>query len=451
MILRSNAAIALILRKAGSMQTPGQMNRREFVAAASASIALPARSVAARAEAWPAIRALLDSYVADKTFAGVATAVAVEGGRPGFVVAGTLAYGAASRIDTDSLFRLYSVTKPMTGIAAMLLIEDGTIALDQPVADILPELRSLRVAIDPDRGLESRPAVRQMTIRHLLTHTSGLSNWQPVLGDPPITRAYRERGITPGSFIRQPGETWYTEQVGSLAAMIARMAEVPLIAEPGTKWHYSMGLDVMGAVIERVSVMSLDSFMRKRIFIPLGMQSTGFQVAPRDARRLTTLYANGLRGPVPVDRGNDSVWLKPPRLVAGGGGLVSSARDLIRFGRMMVSAGEFGGRRVVDSKTIRLALSNLLPPGVSYPPTGGFGAGAGVVMPRVRSDNGSEGVLSVVGASNTFFSVDPLRQRASLFLAQYMPGRSVPMAEAMWYRTAFLKAIDDDLQHRRSA
>jgi CubicO group peptidase (beta-lactamase class C family) len=433
------------------MQVPGEMNRRQFVAAAGATIALPTQSAAARTEAWPATQALLDSYVADKAFAGIAAAVVDRGGQPAFVVAGKLAYGAASRIDPDSLFRLYSVTKPVTGIAAMLLIEDGTIALDQPVAEILPELRSMRVAIDPDRGLESRPAVRQMTIRHLLTHTSGLSNWQPVLGDPPITRAYRERGITPGSFVRQPGESWYTEQVDSLAAMIARMSEVPLIAEPGTTWHYSMGLDVMGAVIERVSRMSLDSFMRRRIFAPLGMRSTGFQVAPRDARRLTTLYAKGPGGPVPIDRGNDSVWLRPPRLVAGGGGLVSSARDLIRIGQMMVNGGALSGRRVMRPETIRLALSNLLPPGVSYPPTGGFGAGAGVVMPGVRSDNGSEGVFSSVGASSTFFSVDPLRQRASLFLAQYMPGRSVPMPEALRYRAAFLVAIDDDLQHRRAA
>ena len=433
------------------MLAPWEVNRRQFVAAAVATSAVPELAVGRPSLSWPAVRALIDAYVADKTFAGIATAISIDGGQPAFAVAGTLAFGTAPRVDPDSLFRLYSVSKPVTGIAAMLLVEDGKIALDQPVAEVLPELRNMRVAVDPDRGLDSAPAVRAMTMRHLLTHTSGLSNWQPVLGDPPITRAYRERGITPGSFVRQPGEPWYTEQVNGLAAMVARLAEVSLIAEPGTMWHYSMGLDVVGAVIERVAGVSLDRFMRQRIFAPLGMQSTGFQVGARDARRLTTLYAKGPTGPVAVDAGHDSVWLKPPRLPAGGGGLVSSAHDLIRFGQMLAGVGQFEGRRIMKPATVRLALSNLLPPGVPYPPTGGFGAGAGVVMPGVRSDNGSEGVFSAVGASSTFFSVDPIRRRTSLFLAQYMPGRSVPMPEALRYRTAFLRAIDDDLRRRSEA
>ena len=433
------------------MVTVERSDRRQFLVAAAAVVASPAFAVSLRARPWPKVQALLDSYVAGKTFAGVATAIVHGSAPPSFVVAGTLAYDSRVLADADSLFRLYSVTKPVTGIAAMLLIEDGRIALDQPVAEVLPELAAMRVATDPDHGLESRPAVRQMTMRHLLTHTSGLSNWQPIVGDLPITRAYRERGITPGSFVRTLGETWHTDQVDGLSAMIARLAEVPLIAEPGTKWHYSMGLDVMGAVIERVTRMSLDDFMRQRVLAPLSMRSTGFQVAARDARRLTTLYAHGPSGAVAVDAAGDSIWLKPPRLTAGGGGLVSSARDLVRFGQMLTNAGQFEGRRVMKLETVRLALSNLLPQGVQYPPTGGFGAGAGVVMPGVRSDNGSERVFSAVGASSTFFSVDPLRQRTSLFLAQYMPGRSVPMSEALRYRTAFLRAIDDDVQSRGAA
>ena len=209
------------------MLAPATTNRRQFVAAVAATVALPALGSVPRAERWPSVQALLNRYVKGKKFAGVATAIADEGGRPSFVAVGTLAYGAAPQIDADSLFRLYSVTKPVTGIAAMLLVEDGAIALDQPVAEVLPELRDMRVATDPGRVLDSRPAVRPMTMRHLLTHTSGLSNWQPVLGDPPITRAYRERGITPGSFVRQSGETWYSEQVDGLAAMIAGRPKSP--------------------------------------------------------------------------------------------------------------------------------------------------------------------------------------------------------------------------------
>lgn len=420
------------------------ISRRQLIAGTAAAAA-SGGARAAPARRWPAVQALIDRMVAERQFAGVATALCYGDARPAFAVAGTLAYGSAVRIDPDSLFRLYSVTKQVTGIAAMLLIEDKRIALDQPVAEVLPELRDMRVAVDPERSLEARPALRPMTMRQLLTHTSGLSNWQPTVGDTPIARAYRERGMTPGSYVRAAGEDGYAAQVDGLAALVARLPEVPLIAEPGTAWHYSMGLDVMGAVIERVSGGSLDAFMRARLFAPLDMHSTGFQVAARDARRLTTLYGNSPDGPMAIDTGTASVWLKPPRLAAGGGGLVSSARDLARFGQMVLNGGSLDRVRVMKAETVRLALSNLLPPGVAYAPTGGFGAGAGVVMPGVRSDNGGVGVWSAVGASSTYFAVDPLRRGTALFLAQFMPGRSVPMPQALRFRAAFNQAIAADL------
>lgn len=431
------------------MRVAVPIDRRQFcVAAATAAVAGATSRATAAPTRWPAVQTLIDRMIAERQFAGIATALCYGNVQPEFVSAGTLAYDSPVGIDRDSLFRLYSVTKPVTGIAAMLLVEDGRIKLDQSVAEVLPELRAMRVAIDPGRSLDSRPASRTMTMRQLLTHSSGLSNWQPTVGDTPIARAYRERGITPGSFVRQPGEGGYADQVEGLAAMVAHLPEVPLIAEPGTAWNYSMGLDVMGAVIERVSGVSLDAFMRKRLFEPLSMRSTGFQVATTNARRLTTLYGNAPDGPQAIDPGVGSVWLKRPRLAAGGGGLISSASDLVRFGQMVLNDGILGGRRVMKPETVRLAMSNLLPAGVAYPPSGGFGAGAGVVMPGVRSDNGGEGVWSAVGASSTYLAVDPLRRGTVLFLAQYMPGRRVPMAEALRYRTAFNQAIDADLRGR---
>ncbi len=429
--------------------TPKTIDRRHFVGSALAFSAVtqldPGAVAAAAKQHWPSVQALLDKYVREKQYAGIAVALSYNGSPLAFPSAGTLAYDSAVGINRHSLFRIYSVTKPVTGIAAMMLVEDGTISLDQPVADVLPELRAMRVATEPANSLASTPTVRPMTMRQLLTHTSGLSNWQPTLGDTPIAKAYRERGITPGSFIHQPGETWYHKQVVGLDAMIARMAEVPLIAEPGTAWNYSMGLDVMGAVIERVSGMPLDRFMEQRIFQPLGMRSTGFQVRTRDAKRLTTLYGSAPEGPHVIDDGTQSHWLKPPTLLAGGGGLVSSAHDFIRFAQMLLNEGTRDGVRVMKTETVRLALSNLLPPGLAYPPTGGFGAGAGVVMPGVKSDNGSAGTYSAVGASSTLFQVDPARRGVALFFAQYMPGRSVPQAEATRYRGALNHAINADI------
>lgn len=429
-------------------------DRRRFVGAAAAlaatawSAPAPCWTAGARQRRWPTVQALLDGYVADKKYAGVTAALSYAGSPLEFPSAGALAYDSPVGVDQDSLFRIYSVTKPVTGIAAMMLVEDGKISLDQPVADVLPELRDIRVAVDPANSLASRAASSAMTMRQLLTHTSGLSNWQPLLGDPPITRAYRERGITPGSFVRQPGETWYRDQVKGLTAMITGVAEVPLIADPGTAWNYSMGLDVMGAVIERASGLPLDTFMRKRLFVPLGMRSTGFQVAAKDARRLMTLYGNAPTGPQAIDRGSDSVWLGAPTLLAGGGGLVTSARDFIRFAQMLLGGGTLEGVRVLKPETVRLAMSNLLPPGVAYPQTGGFGAGASVVMPGVQSDNGPPGTYSAVGASSTMFQVDPLRRGVALFFAQYIPGRGVPMPEAIRFKGEFNRAIDQDLQTR---
>jgi CubicO group peptidase (beta-lactamase class C family) len=297
----------------------------------------------------------------------------------------------------------------VTGVATLLLMEDGRLTLDQPVSDVFPELGTMQVAIDPAKSLESRPAKRPITIRQLLTHTSGLSNWQPFLGDTPIANEYRARGMTPGDNLLNRPE--HGPQVGSLRELIKRLPEVPLIAEPGTAWNYSMGLDVLGAVIEQVSGLPFDKFLHRRLFEPLDMRSTGFQVPQRDAVRLTTLY--GMRdGKVTVvDRGAGSNWLKPARLPAGGGGLVSSALDFIRSGQVVLHEGALDGVRVMKPETVRLAISNLLPPGVTYPAAGGFGAGAAVVMPGVVSSQWRAGCVQRPGGQQYAHHRRPGTQR----------------------------------------
>lgn len=422
-----------------------RITRRDCLTAAAALAVLPARRLgAAQSSArWTSVQELLDRYVAKRKYAGVAAALSYRGSPVVFPVAGRLAFDSDVAVNKDTLFRVHSMTKPVTGVATLLLIEDGRLALDQPVSDVFPELGRMQVALDPAKGLESRPAVQPITIRQLLTHTSGLSNWQPSLGDTPIAKAYRARGMTPGDNLLNRPE--HGPQVASLQELVKRLPDVPLIAEPGTAWNYSMGLDVLGAVIEQVSGMPFAAFLRKRLFDPLDMRSTAFQVAPPDAARLTTLY--GMReGKVTVlDRGADSNWLKPARLPAGGGGLVSSARDFIRFGQAMLHEGALDGVRVMKPGTARLAMSNLLPPGVTYPATGGFGAGAAVVMPGVVSPNGGPGVYSALGSSSTLITVDPHRNGTAVFLSQFMPGAG-PSGDAVAYRGEFNAAIDADLR-----
>jgi CubicO group peptidase (beta-lactamase class C family) len=277
--------------------------------------------------------------------------------------------------------------------------------------------------------MESRPAVNTMTMRHLLTHTSGLSYWTPLSGVGALPTAYRERGITPGNYgagLRRPG---YGPQASSLVEMVQRVAELPLACEPGTAWNYSIGPDVMGLVIERVSGKSFDVFLRERLFEPLEMSSTGFQVAPSSAERLTTNYTVTPEGLKPGDTGAASVWLQPPTLLAGGGGLVSTARDFARFGAMLLGDGALGRVRVLKAETARLARSNLLPAGVVYAGGGGFGAGARVVLPGSGDRFGSAGTFGWAGAAGTVWWIDPARRGNTVFMTQFMPPNAYPVQD----------------------
>ena len=378
---------------------------------------------------WPAVQRLIDGYVADRKFPGVAVALTYHGSPPAYLTAGTIAFDSTQRFDEHSICRIHSMTKPVTGIAAMRLVEDGRIRLDQPVADVVPELASPRVAIDLQQGLESRPAVKTMTMRHLLTHTAGFSYWTPLSGDDALPSAYRQRGITPGNYgswgLSRPG---YGPQAKGLVDMVERLAALPLASEPGTAWQYSVGLDVMGLVIERVTGKRFDVFLRERLFEPLRMDSTGFQVRPGDVGRLTTNYQITREGPQVRDPAATSVWLQPSSLLAGGGGLVSTARDFARFGEMLLGEGTLEGTRVLRPATARLARSNLLPPGATHP-GGGYAAGSRLVGPGLRSDLGSPGTLSHGGAAGTLWLVDFERRGNFVFMSQHMPPGTYPIWE----------------------
>lgn len=378
---------------------------------------------------WPAVQKLIDGYVADKKLAGAALALSYDGGPPAFPAAGRLALDSPAPFDADSLCRIYSMTKPVTGAAAMALVEDGKLALDQGVADVIPEWRTLRVAVDLGKGLESRPAGQTMTMRHLLTHTSGLGYWTPLSGPDALSAAYRERGITPGNYGARLNRPGYGPQAKSLVEMVRRAADLPLAHEPGTAWRYSIGLDVMGHVIERVSGKAFDAFLRERLFDPLGMSSTGFQVKPQDAPRLTTNYNVTPSGLQPTDAAATSVWLRPPTLPAGGAGLISTARDFHRFGAMLLGDGAVGAARVLKPETARLMRSNLLPAGVVAPNGGGFGAGARVVLPGADRKFGPPGSFGWGGAAGTLWVIDPERRGNMVFMSQHMPPETYPIRE----------------------
>ncbi|MBV8593429.1 MAG: serine hydrolase [Caulobacteraceae bacterium] len=367
----------------------------------------------------------------------------VDGGEiPGLITqvfrAGELVHtGIAGRMDLerdlamreDAIFRIYSMSKPITAVALMMLVEEGLIGLDDDVAVHIPSWKDLEVyasgvpALVP--GAPSRfittPPVRPMKVVDLVTHTSGLT--YGFLMRTSVDAAYREAGIV------EPG----TE--GGLPAMIDQLATMPLEFSPGSAWNYSVSIDVIGYLVQMLSGMSFGEFLRARLFDPLGMADTGFFCPPEKLDRFSSCYqpapGSGLR--LHDDRLNSS-YAKPPALEAGGGGLVSTTQDYMRFCRMMLAGGALDGVRILSPKTVALFGLNFLPGGkelVQLAPPGlfseagysgvGFSLACGVNIDIARTRlPGTLGDYFWGGAAATAFWIDPTEQLAVVFMTQVM-------------------------------
>jgi CubicO group peptidase (beta-lactamase class C family) len=393
-----------------------QPSRRAFLGygAAAGAAALTSAPVWAQrrsAPTWTATTAAIEHATTAGRLPGALGALGRGQGALTTIARGTIANDSRVPVDLDTLWRIYSMTKPVTGIAAMQLIDDGRLQLDQPIADILPAYARMQVLRAPDAAIDQVvPAERAITIRHLLTHTAGLG--YTIIQRGPIQAAYETAGIVPAQVSRLtiPGLAG-AAPAPSLAIFADRLATLPLVYQPGNRWSYSVSLDLLGRVIEVASGMPFDRFLRTRLFEPLGMTSTSFQVAARNAARLTTNYGGVGEMLVPIDPGASSVYLNPPAFPFGGAGLVSSARDYDKFLLMLLNEGRLGRERVISQRTARIAMSNLLPAGVSTGGTfaagQGFGAGGRVSLPT--SPEG-EGIFGWAGAAGTIAWVDRRRQ-----------------------------------------
>ena len=402
------------------MLTMPMLQRRQFLAGLAALAVAPA--FARETAAWPKVQALLDRYVAEKKVSGLSLALTTAGRPLAYVNAGTLALDSSVAASEDTLWRIYSMTKPITGAAAMLLIEEGKLKLDQPVSDFFPAFAKVGVAVDPATSLEARPAKTPITIRHLLTHTAGLT--YTIMGTGAVQKAYREKGLF-GAYggPPQPGDG---AMPATLAEFAEKLATVPLIAEPGTTYHYSVALDLLGAVIEKASGMAFDAFLRTRFFEPLGMASTAFHAL--DPARLSTNYFITPKGLLPVDSAAKGVFLAAPSVPYGGSGLVSSSRDYARFGMMLLGDGALGTVRVLKPETAQLMRSNLLPAGVTAMGDGsGYGAGGRVVVATTKGANDSVGSYGWGGAAGTSFWIDPARRTMATVMTQFMPQDAYPL------------------------
>lgn len=335
--------------------------------------------------------------------------------------------GAAVREDT--LFRIASMTKPITSLAFMMLMEEARVGLDTPVHHVLPEFRNVGVYAGGGGGVPfaTRPTADPMRMIDLLRHTSGLT--YSFQNRTNVDAAYREGRI----------ENWHGNL--TLDAFVGAVAKLPLEFSPGAEWNYSVSTDVLGAVVERVSGMPLDLFFAERIFAPLGMDDTFFQVPADKIDRLAdcwTLAPDKSR--VLYDRGADSAWARFPRLVSGGGGLVSTALDYHRFATMCLNGGALDGVRLVSPKTIALMTMNHLPGGSDLATMSralfsettnagtGFGLGFAVTLDPARAMlPGSVGEYYWGGMFSTAFFVDPVERLSMVFMTQFSPSMLYPI------------------------
>lgn len=389
----------------------------------------------------PKTQALLDKYVGDGKMPGIVAAFGV-GDRPTmFVSAGRLATGSAAAAATpDSLWRVYSMTKPVTAMAAMILIEQGRIGLDDPVSKYIPAFATMKVATSPETSLASVPAKTPITIRMLLTHSSGLS--YNIIAKGALLKEYERLGILPAEVSASIEPAMRRTRAPTLAAFAESVAQAPLIAQPGTAWNYSVGLDVMGRVIEIAGGMPFDQFVNTRIFAPLGLTSSYWTVPQSEAGRLATNYAFTGDALVPLDPAARSVYLQPPSFPYGGAGLVMSARDYDRFLHMLANEGTLNGVRIMKPETVRLAMSNLLPAGVTFGGVGGatggaaanatpmgYGAGGSVYLADGPGGMPSKGTYGWGGAAGTVAFVDPVKKIRGTIMVNYFPADRWPIRQ----------------------
>ncbi len=360
-------------------------------------------------------------YVDQKKIAGALTLVARRGRIAYCSPLGMLDVERGKPMREDTIFRIYSMTKPVTSVALMTLYERAALQLEDPVDKYIPAWRDLRVYQAGNHpAFATSPVERPMTIRDLLTHTSGLT--YGFMERTNVDRTYRRLAIG--------------ERKDTLAQTMAKLAEVPLEFSPGTRWNYSVSTDVLGHLIEVISGKRLDVFLREELFEPLGMQDTAFWVSPD---RLPRLAANYTRMPDKTLRVEDdpaaSLYASQPAYLSGGGGLVSTAADYARFCQMLLNGGALDGARILGRKTIELMTRNHLPGGadiaalniggqfsqVTYDGVG-FGLGFSVTLDLVRAQTvGSVGEYAWGGAASTAFWIDPVEDLFVIFMTQLMP------------------------------
>ena len=367
------------------------------------SVARPSAAVATKLQR---VDAAIQELIAAKKMAGEVVLVAKDGEIVYTGVQGKLDLESGTPMRADAIFRIYSMTKAIVTAAALILVDEGKLRLDAPVAELLPEFKD--VTVYAAEG--NRPPARPPTVKDLMLHIAGFTYGG---GDRPVGKLYQEK---------KPMES------PDLAEMTKRLSTIPLAFEPGRDWVYSVSIDVLGAVVERASGQRLDRFLQERIFTPLDMRDTGFHVPPEKAERFARLYVRNDQG-LKVDDSQREKYLKPPGLLSGGGGLVGTARDYLRFLLMVDGGGQLHGRRVLAPETVRLMTTNQLPKeafpiyfGKQVRHGTGFGLGFSVRTADTEWDPQAQlGEYGWGGAASTHYWTDPKDHVVVVTMEQTFP------------------------------
>lgn len=352
----------------------------------------------------------MQSYIDDGNLAGIA----VRTIKDGYVVQDKR-FGYADIENEDpiaenTIYRIFSMSKPITVVALMNLYDDGKFKLDDKVSDFIPEFEETMVYIPAEDGFTLEPQENEMTVRHLLTHTSGLTyGWEP---DSYVDSIYNATGVI----------GWDAP----LADKVKQLAAIPLKYQPGTRWEYGLSIDVAGYLVEVISGMPFDKYLSVTVFEPLGMDDTGFHVPEDKHSRFAVLYTkdeegklielSGLAGLLEDEEANfNDIFKKPAIHFSGGGGLVSTVGDYERFCRMLLNGGELDGVRILEESTVDMIMSDQLPEAVEYNNGNGYGLGG-----YVNFESGSYGWS---GAASTSFVIDPSHDLIVLAFTQFMPSK----------------------------
>jgi CubicO group peptidase (beta-lactamase class C family) len=381
------------------------------------------------------LHALMQKHIDEKQLPGIVTVIARHGKIVDFRSYGKRDMATGAPAQKDTIFRIYSMTKPVTGVAMMVLYEQGKWSPGDPIAKYIPEFAHLKVF---NAAAPEEPA-HAPTMAELMSHTAGFT--YGIFGTTPVDKMYRDAGVLDSA---------------NLAEMIHKLAAIPLLYQPGTQWVYSVSVDIQGYLVEKLSGKPLGEFMRQNIFQPLGMKDTAFHVGPEKAGRFATLYSADRTGALVASDGGSVAmnFTKEPTMPSGGGGLTSTAMDYLRFAQMLLNGGELDGVRILAPSSVALMRTNRLSPAIRNSqkfgigffhinPGFGFGFDFGVYTdPGFIGHTVGTGTYTWGGAAGTWFWIDPANDLVFVGMTQRIIAEGSPDMDTVSHESVYQALVN---------